>query len=500
MQNVDTPLILTLDIGTSATRAALYDTAARLVPDRSMHVPNQLITSADGGSEFDPYQLLQNVVTAIDGLLALAGDDARRITAVAWDTFVVSLMGVDAQGVPQTPLYTYADVRSADDAERLRRDLGSGGRGSAHNRTGCLVHTAYWPARFHWFARTRSDIMTRVAYWMTLGEYLMWTFTGHRVVSFSVASWTGMLNRQHLTWDAEWLAELPVREAQLSTLVDMDRPAVGLQGDWARRWPALDAVPWYAAIGDGAAANIGSGCYTPDRIALTVGTTGAMRVVVDPNAAAVPPGLWLYRVDRVRGLLGGATTEGGNLFAWLRENLRLPPTDVLEQMLSTRPPAGHGVTVLPFIGGERAPGWREYARAAYNGISLHSSAVDLVQAGLEGIGYRFAIIYERLLPFLPAAESRRIVASGGALLSSPAWLQMMADILGEPVTALAERELTGRGTTLLALEALGIIRHLDELPAATGKVYLPDPEHHAVHARARLRQLDLYQRLYGDGE
>jgi gluconokinase len=378
----------------------------------------------------------------------------------------------------------------------LRDELGGAGMAAAHDRTGCLVHTAYLPPRLRWLARTRPQLMADVDYWMTAGDYLLWTFSGRRVISYSAASWTGMLNRRDLNWDPEWLANLPIDESHLSTLVDVDQPVHGLRKEWAGRWPALANVPWLPAVGDGAAANIGSGCDRSTEIALTVGTTAAMRVVVDPAAASVPAGLWLYRVDRRRGLLGGATTEGGNLFAWFRDTLNLPPAAELERALADRAPAAHGITILPFIGGERAPGWKEEALATFSGISLHTQALDLVQAGLEAISYRFAIIYGRLRPHLPHDEAHRIVASGGALLSSPAWLQIMADVLGQPVIALAEKELTGRGTTLLALEALGEIGSAADLPAATGRIYEPDAERHARHQEALEQQVALYELLY----
>ena len=250
------------------------------------------------------------------------------------------------------------------------------------------------------------------------------------------------------------------------------------------------------AIGDGAAANIGSGCDTPDRIALTIGTTGAMRMVVDPSIVQVPSGLWLYRVDDERGLLGGATTEGGSLFAWLSQTLQLPPADELEAELTQRPPAAHGLTVLPFIGGERAPGWNEAARGMFAGVSLHTDAVDMVQASLESIAYRFALIHGRIKAHLPDDSRQTIIASGGALLQSPAWMQIMADVLGQPVVALEESELTSRGIALLALEALGRIERPSDLPPATGAVCNPDPIRHAVHQEALARQVELYERIY----
>ena len=489
-----TPLILALDIGTTSTRALLFDAAGQPVPDCLAQIPNQLETTQDGGATFQPDQLFDHVVTVIDQVLQRAGARAKQIGAVVSDTFVGNVMGVNAAGEPVTPLFIYADTCNAADAEQLREELGAAGLRASHDRVGCLIHTSYLPARFRWLARTQPDWLNGSAYWLSFGEYLYWQLLGQRAVSYSVASWTGMLNRRSLTWDQDWLAALPVQAEQLSPLVDVNQPLQGLLSPWAERWPALRGVPWYPAIGDGAAANLGSGCDHPTRIALTIGTTGAMRVVVDPSLAQVPDGLWLYRVAGHQGLLGGATTEGGNLFAWLRESLQLPPIDELEKELAAREPAAHGLTILPFVAGERAPGWHERARASIIGFTLNTQPVDLVQAGLEAIAYRFSLIYRRVKPYL-AAEQHQIIASGGGLLSSPAWLQIMADALGEPILALTEKEITSRGIALLGLQQLGVIQQTSDLPPTTGQTYLPDPARHARHQQAIERQVALYDLL-----
>jgi gluconokinase len=194
--------------------------------------------------------------------------------------------------------------------------------------------------------------------------------------------------------------------------------------------------------------------------------------------------------------LGGATTEGGNLFAWLRETLQLPPLDEIETTLTKLPPAAHGLTVLPFVAGERAPGWNDHARASLLGFTLNTRPIDIVQASLESIAYRFALIYERIATYLPPSDERTIIASGGGLLSSPAWLQIFADVLGQPIRALAEKEITSRGIALLGLEQLGVIAHTSELPPATDKTYTPNAEHYAVHRAAIESQMNTYARLY----
>ena len=227
-----------------------------------------------------------------------------------------------------------------------------------------------------------------------------------------------------------------------------------------------------------------------------MGTPWAMRVTLTGAPPPPPSGLWLYRIDRRRTLLGGATTEGGNVYRWLHETLRLPPPEELEKELANLPPAAHGLTVLPFLSGERAPGWRDDARAAILGLSLHTRPVDIARAALEGVAYRFALIHRRLAPHLPAKH--RIIAGGGAVLRSPAWLQILADVLGRPIVTLAEPEVTARGAALLALEALGVIPNVASLSPAIGQTYTPNPNHHARYRQAIEAQEEAYRRLIGN--
>ena len=128
-------------------------------------------------------------------------------------------------------------------------------------------------------------------------------------------------------------------------------------------------------------------------VALTVGTSGAMRVVVPGGVDTLPPGLWVYRVDRRRALFGGALSNGGNLFEWMSHTLRLDADPAVEAALRTLPPDGHGLTMLPFFAGERSPGWNPNARAAIIGLSLATAPLEILQAGLEAVAYRFALIY-----------------------------------------------------------------------------------------------------------
>lgn len=489
LEAAEAPLILTLDIGSSSTRAALYDRQARIVTGVTAQEPYEVRATVGGAVEDDPDTAIERAARCIDGVLVLAGHAADRIGGVALDTLVSNILAVDAQGQPLTPVITYADTRNALDADALRADLDEA---VVHERTGCLLRTSYWPARLAWFRRTRPDVWRDAARFITLGEYLEWRLFGRSRVSYSVASWSGLLDRHRLAWDGPLLDHVGLALDRLSPLVDVDEPLRGLSDAYARRWPALRGVPWFPAVGDGAAANVGSGCTDPGRVALTMGTTGAMRIV-RTDVAAVPPGLWCYRVDGAHSLVGGATSEGGNVYAWLRDTLHLGDAASVEEAVAACPADGHGLTVLPFLAGERSPDWAGNVGATLHGLTLATTPIAILRAGLEAVAYRFAVIQQRLLG--DDGAPHRLIASGGALLHSPAWRQIFADVLGQPLVASAETEATSRGAALLALRALGALPDLDALPAADGPVCEPDPGRHAIYQAALARQHWLYEQV-----
>ena len=219
-----------------------------------------------------------------------------------------------------------------------------------------------------------------------------------------------------------------------------------------------------------------------------------MRVVLTQPVPRVPAGLWVYRVDRRRALLGGALSNGGVVYEWMTKNLRLDAPEPLEAQIAAMAPDEHGLTMLPFFAGERSPGWQPDASATITGLRVSTSGAEILRAGLEAVAYRFALIYAGLQP--GAGQSLRFVASGAGLLHSPAWMQIMADVLGVPLVASAEPEASSRGNALLGLEVLGAVADAGALPGAVSATYTPDPARHAVYLKALDRQRDLYARIF----
>lgn len=484
-------LVLALDVGTSSTRARAFDASGRAHPGAEGQVGYEARVTADGGVELDADRLLAAVTDAVDGCLAALGADASRLAAVGASVFWHGLLALDAAGRPITPVITWADTRSAGAAAALRR---AHDEHRVHTRTGAPLHSTFFPAKLRWLRETRPDVFARAATWCGFGEYLLGQLTGRLTASLSMASGTGLLDQAGGGWDTEMLAAAAITTRQLPPIDDA--PAPGLVAPYATRWPTLARAPWHPARGDGACSNVGSDCRGPERIALNVGTSAALRVVLPGPPGphpATPWGLWRYRVDGRRALVGGATSEGGNVLAWCRRHLALPPeTAALEAALGAVGPDEHGLTGLPFFAGERSPGWRAEARAAIAGLTLHTGPVEITRALLESVAFRLADIYDRLGPL--ADPDHRVVASGGALAHSPVWAQILTDALGVPVSLQPDAEASIRGAALLALEALG--RPVPEAPGPL-PVLQPSLERHGRYRAARDRQRHLYDKIVG---
>jgi len=482
------PLVLALDVGTSSVRAYVYDALGRRL--RGARLRYAWRTTPDGGVEADADDVVRHTVAALDAVLHDAGPLAEQITAVGVAALWHSLLGVGADGRPATPAYAWSDARAAGAAAALRRRLDAD---AVHARTGAVLHTSYLPAKLLWLSESRPAEFARSRYWMSVGEYLALRLFGERRVSLSMASGTGLFDQQRLAWDAGVLDALPVTAAQLSPLVDLDAPSVGLRPEFAGRWPTLRSVPWLPAAGDGACANVGAGCTTPDHVALSLGTSGALRVVAAAEASPVPPGLWRYRVDRRRAVTGGAVSNGGNVYAWLRATLRLPEPAELEDALAAMPADGHGLTVIPSLAGERSPDWPVAARATVTGLTLDTTPAQIAHAAFEGVAYRLALIRRLLRRAFPAAQ--RVVASGGALRRSPTWARIIADAFGEPLLLAVDDEASSRGAALLALEVTGALRDVADAPAALGATVAPDAARHARYVDAIARYEALERRV-----
>ena len=483
----DEPMILSVDVGSSSVRATLHDGSGNAVEGTETQLDYELDYRSDGGVVTDADALLDLVVRAIDGTLS----EDSTVSAVAMSTFWHSLVGLDRDGRPTTPIITWADRRPAHAASLLRDRLDEA---EIHRRTGCVLHSSYWPAKLEWLSRDHPEVFERTERWVSPGAYFYGSFFGgDHAEGTSMASATGLFDQNRLRWDEDVLGALPIEDGQIPPI--SDEPRRSLSEEWAERWPALREVPWFPAAGDGACSNVGSGCTTSSRLTLMVGTSGAMRVLWKADSVKIPDGPWCYRSDPKRFVMGGALSNGGNLVAWLRDTLQLPEPEETEEMLSRMEPDAHGLTFLPLLAGERGPGWADLANGAIAGLSMSTTPIEILRAAMEAVAYRFALIAEIVEEASPG--EKEIIATGGGLLHSPTWTRIMADVLGRPVIVSGVQEASSRGAALLALEGLGELE-IEDAGAPLGETIKPDPERHELYRKALARQRQLYAAVLGD--
>lgn len=484
-------VVLAIDIGSSSVRALLYDLQGRQMDASEVQIPYRQRVTNDGGSESDPDGLLQSVIECLDGVCDNIGHN--QIVAIGTTCFWHGLLGVDNNNMPVTPVYMWSDKRSGADAEALAAEFSVA---VAHKRTGCRVHSSYWPAKLRWLQRIQPDLVASVKRWVSITDNVMQHFSGKLSTSISMASGTGLLNATTLEWDRDLLDLLGLDIEQLPPIVDRTDAYPPLVPAFAERWRALADVPWYPAIGDGAAANIGSGCVGGQRIAFTIGTSAAMRVVLKNEDAdvAVSDRIWRYRLDRDHAVLGGALSNGGNAAAWMADHLDGGDLESLTNEAAELGPDAHGLTMLPLFAGERSPSWNEHATGTVTGLRHATTGADMFRATLEATAYRLADIYDDLRP--AATAEHEIHANGAAALGSPLWLQIIADTLGHEIQAVdAEAEASARGAAICALHAAGYLESLVDTAPSIATSYTSDSANHDLYQAARSRQARLEQAI-----
>jgi gluconokinase len=487
LSNAPQPLILAIDIGSSSVRAALYDTQANLLPKTSVKIEREFTPTVDGGSELDADEAFSQVVAAIDAVLEKTKTRKNETSHVAACAFWHSLLGVDARGKPTTKVLGWADTRSREYSAVLKKRFDEG---VVHNRTGAHFHSSFWPAKLLWLRKEFPDVFARTAKWLSFSDYVSLKLFAEPVASVSMASGTGIFDQRKCDWDAELLRYLKVGRDKLPAITDTDHRTFRLKPKFAKRWPRLKDAAWFPAVADGAADNIGSGCVTKDRAALMVATSAAMRVAYKGEPPArIPNGLWCYRIDRERVVVGGALSDGGNLYQKFSSEFK-PPKNAEDEM-RMRGAVANGLTVLPFYFGERSTGYRENAVGAIIGPTDSHDVVDILQAAMESVAYRLAEIYDRLKI---VAKISDIVASGGALRESPVWTQIIADVLGHDLSLSEPQESSSRGAVLLALESIGKIESIERFPTPRSVLLEHHPQCNAAYKAARKQHQALYKK------
>jgi gluconokinase len=489
------PALVSVDIGTTNTRALLYRGGTGVAGEGSAACSTSY--PRPGYVEQDAEEVLAAVAGATRALLDRSGVSPREIDAVVFDGVLQSLVSVDRAGAALAPAMLWADKRSLPQSERLKARYDNE---EARRRTGCPLHPMYFPSRLAWLREEAPDIWNRAARFVSLKELVVQRLTGVSKTDRSIASGTGAWNMASRDWDADLLALVGLSSSGFPECVEPTTVVGGLTTEGAAALGLREGTPVVIGASDGAMAHLGSVGVDGQRMSLTVATSGAIRRSI--RAPRVLPGTeaWCYYLGEDSWIQGGVVHGAGNVLRWFGDTL-MPPTATAEDLFSEIgriaaevPPGADGLRFLPLLGGERCPHDRPDARGSLWGLDFSHTRGHVARALMEGLAWYLSAVYRMLVP----GDGPDLVVNGG-IVKSPTWLQIVADVLGKTLWLPRVTEAAAWGGALVGLRALGVISSLEEAApfiGCNGGVH-HDPGRHEIYATVIESCDELYRKLYG---
>jgi gluconokinase len=475
MKTMSREFVMGLDIGTTSVKACVFDINGKLISDvekmNSFHYPEQ------GWSEQSPVEIERSAVLAIKEAIEKATISKDELITLGFSAAMHSLLCVNEEGSPISPALIWADGRSVAQAEAIKGSMGK----SIFSKTGTPIHPMTPFSKLLWMKENNYQPYKEAAYFMSIKEYLLYSWFGQRVIDFSMASATGLFNPATLDWEPVLLEMTEISREQLSEIVAPTNVLTGLKRDIADEMGINPEMPFVIGAADGQLANLGIGAILPGEVAVSVGTSGAIRqinkgVKIDENQET-----FCYSFTADSTIVGGPTNNGGIVLQWLKDllNDQRDFTDFLGDAEKVAPGA-EGILFLPYLNGERAPIWNQRAKGNFYGVSITHKKEHFIRAVLEGITfnlYQIGKALERL-----AGEPEKIYVNGG-LARSPLWLQMMADIFEAEIYVSESHHSAAWGAAWTALVGIGRVDSFEDIKKniPMGEAVLPNKENSKVY-------------------
>lgn len=482
-------IVIGVDMGTTSTKSVAYDVSGRVAASHAVGYP--LHEPKPGYAEQDPDAILAAVARTVASV-ALQCDG--RIRALSFSSAMHTLIGLDRDREPLTPVITWADQRASGQAERLR--AGPGGL-ALHRRTGTPLHAMAPLPKLVWFQEEEPELVARVRHWVGIKDYVLWKLLRVLVTDYSMASGTGLMDIHRLQWDPESLDLAGISPDQLPELVGTTTVVPELPPETAKAVQLPSETSVVVGAGDGPLANLGLGAVRPGVAACSIGTSGALRVMVEQPTVDEQGRVFCYALTDQRWVVGGAINNGGLVLEWcgdaLAPELSAGREDELLRQAGTVPAGAGGLIMLPYLHGERAPHWSSLPSGAYVGLHADHRRPHLIRAALEGVCQQLALVLDSVRA--AGNEVNEIRATGG-FARSALWRQMLADVLGTPIGFPAGHEGSSFGAALLGMDALGLVPTIDVAAdlVEINEVVPPDPAAAQVYANLR----PTFDRLYDE--
>lgn len=469
-----------VDIGTTSTKTVFYNQSAKIISTATHLYP--LYHDLPDQAEENPDQIFKAVIDSIAEVVEDAKIDTKDIKAVSFSVQQHSLMAVNKDGKPLTQLFTWADNRSEKFVSNFQKteeamDL--------FRRTGVPTHPMAPIFKLMWLKESKPDIYKRASYWIGIKEYIFYKLFGQWLEDYSVASSTGLLNERKLDWDEKALKLTGISRKQLPKLVSPLDKIIGIKKEYALKTGLNQETAFVLGASDGSMANVGVGAIDEGTLAITIGTSAAIRSIV--NKPLIDPKARVYcypLLPKEKWIIGGPINNGGIVFRWVRDQLfdnlsdkglaNKDPYDYLTDLASKVPAGAHGLVFLPYLEGERAPIWDANARGTFFGLNESHTRADMVRAVLEGIVFN---IYAVMITMREVTGATKNIMATGGFARSELWCQMMADIFETRVTVPESFESGCLGAMVMAQIGVGAAQDLSIVKKFIGsvKTFNPNP-------------------------
>lgn len=486
-----------VDIGTTSTKAIVFSATGDVKGMGNQGYP--LLVSQPGWAEQDPNAIFQAAIVAIRDAVNQSGVLRSQIAAVSFSGAMHSTIAIDREGKPLHHAIVWADNRSVNQTARLKQDnLGH----SLYLRTGTPIHPMSPLPKLMWLREESPTIFQQAVRFISIKEYVIYQLLDRFVVDHSIASATGLLDLERLQWDETALALAGIRVEQLSELVPTTCILRGIKPEYADVMGLAPDTPIVIGANDGCLANLGVGAIAPHQIAVTIGTSSAVRTVIPKPLTDKQGRTFCYALTENHWVIGGPSNNGGIVLRWLRDNFcqleverakqqGIDPYDLMVQAATQIAPGAEGLICLPFLSGERAPYWNPNARGIFFGMGLHHNKAHFIRAVLEGVllaVYSISLALKDL-----AGTAQEIRASGGFARSAP-WRQMTADIFGSEVLVPQVYEGSAFGAAALGMYAVQAISQLEDVEKL---IHIGDRHSPNLGLSNTYQQLfSIYERVY----
>ncbi|MGP6147251.1 gluconokinase [Jeotgalibaca sp. A122] len=472
-----------VDIGTTSTKAVLFDEKNNIKAIANEAYPTFRPTPEK--SEQDPKQIYEAFRRAIKQLTAQVEPDGE-VLFLSFSSAMHALMAVDEAGQPLTNMWIWSDNRAQRQIEKLKQQADWQ---KYYHQTGTPVHPMSPFAKLLWM-QEETTLCEHAFKLIGIKEYLFYHLTGKYVIDYSIASATGLFNIHDLEWDNEILAELQISPEKLSQPVDVTTAFAFQDAQVALELGLSERTQLIIGASDGCLANLGTGANDKGEVAITIGTSGALRMTMDKPYLDPEGRTFCYYLSPGKWVVGGAVNNGGNVLEWLNNILYEEDKRIYSEMplaLKETDIGAEGLLFIPYLNGERAPLWDGTARGTFHGLSAFHGKKHLIRAALEGVMFNLKEVLNILEEI--GGETLAIKASGG-FLASDEWAQLAADILGYPLTVSHSLESSSLGAILLVEEDHGVLTEGKQILSRAKFV-----EAYAIHYKNYIRHRNALRHL-----